>query len=411
MQYAASIFKNIENPNLFMFNTMLRGYSISDKPKQAFGIFNHLRTDGFLLDQFSFVTILKACARELAFWMGIGIHGVVIRSGHVLLINVKNTLLHFYCVCGEIEDAHKLFDENTHRNDLISWNTLMGGYLHVSEPDMAISLIFDGLIIGKDVVLWNCMIDKYAKSGMIEESIALLESMRVEQLKPNACTLVGLLSACADSGALSAGLFINDYVKEEGLPMDAILGTALVDMYAKCGCLDKAIDVFKRMERKDVRSWTAMISSYGVHGKARNAIMLLYRMEEEGFKPNEITFLAVLSACSHGGLVTEGMECFERMVGKYGYLPKFEHYGCLIDLLGRAGMLEEAHYLIRSLPTKGDAIEWRALLAACRVYGNVELAECVKRVLVQIDNEHPTDSILISSTYAAAGRLPDQTRL
>ncbi|KAL5759552.1 hypothetical protein ACOSQ2_018390 [Xanthoceras sorbifolium] len=481
IQYAASIFEHIQDPNLFMFNTMLRGYSICDDPKQAFGVFNILRARGLLLDQFSYITALKACARdhESAAVHGQVIHGLVAKSGHVLFIKVKNTLLHFYCVRGKIGDAHKLFDEYPHINDLVSLNTLMGGYFHVSQPTVVVNLfrqicrsdlrisastvlsilfavgdlgnlrggeslhghcikigfnsnlnvvtalidmyakledidsgrrIFDEAS-EKDVILWNCMIDKYAKNGLIEESIDLLRLMKFERVKANSSTLVGLLAACATSGFLTLGQCIVDYVEEEVLALDANLGTAMVDMYAKCGILDKAIDIFQRMESKDVKSWTAMIFSYGVHGQARNAVTLFYRMEDEGVRPNEVTFLAVLSACSHGGLVEEGMEILERMVIEYGFSPKIEHYGCLVDLLGRAGLLEEAHNLIKSLPIKVDATAWRALLSACRVYGNIKLGEYVNSVLIEMNDEHPTDTILVSSTYAIAGRQPNQIRM
>ncbi|CBI31981.3 unnamed protein product, partial [Vitis vinifera] len=438
--YAASIFNQIPSPNLFMFNTMLRGYSISHHPKQAFVVFKGLRAQQMILDQFSFIPTLKACARELAYETGQGIHGVVVRSGHGLFTNVKNALLHFYCVCGRIGDAHQLFDEIPPKIDLVSWNTLLGGYLQVPHPTMVTCLFGEmcrkdlnvatalidmyanaGFIdLGhkifyqvpkKDVVLWNCLIDGYAKSDLLQESLSLLQLMKREQVKPNSSTLVGLLSACAAAGASSVGLCISNYVEEEQIALDAVLGTALVDMYCKCGFLEKAIDVFERMEIKDVKSWTAMISGYGVHGQAKNAIMIFHRMEVEGYRPNEVTFLAVLNACSHGGMVVEGISFLEKMVREYGFSPKVEHYGCMIDLLGRAGLLEEAHNLIKSLPIEGDATGWRALLAACRVYGNVDLGECVKRVLLEIFDEHPTDSILLSSTYAIAGRLPDYTRM
>ncbi|PRQ40809.1 putative pentatricopeptide [Rosa chinensis] len=479
IQYAASIFGHIRNPNRFMFNTLLRAYSISDEPKQAFLVFNNLRARNIVLDQFSFTTALKACARELASGTGQGIHGVVVRSGHGGFITVKNTLLHFYCVCGKIEDAHHLFDEFPQRNDLISWNTLMGGYLHISQPRVIVDLfkemciggfeasvttvlyllsaigelgsylggesvhgycikmgfsynlhvvtalidvyakngeidlarrIFDGVAV-KDVVLWNCLVDKYAKCGMVEEAVALLRLMKLERTKPNSSTLAGLLSACAASGSVSVGRFIKDYVEEERLVLDAVLGTALVDMYAKCGFLDKALDIFESMENRDVKSWTAMISGYGVHGEAGNALRLFYRMEAEGCQPNEVTFLAVLSACGHAGLVREGVSCFEMMVCKYGFVPKVEHYGCMIDLLGRAGLLEEAHNLIESLPIKSDVTAWRALLSACRVYGYVALGEVVQRVLAELNDDHPTNAMLLSGTYAIAGRLHDNTNM
>ncbi|XP_050237804.1 pentatricopeptide repeat-containing protein At1g26900, mitochondrial [Mercurialis annua] len=471
LNYAASIFKHIQTPNLFMFNTLLRGHSIGSDPKQTLGVFKKLRAQGIDLDQFSFIATLKACTRALAVSAGEGVHGLVVTSGYLMFINVKNTLLHFYSVCGQSEHARKLFDEFPQLNDSVSWNALMGAYLQASQPAATLKLfrkfcrscfrvsdatllivlaafadledsnggesmhghcitigfssnlnvvtaliemyaktghihsgrkIFDG-VVNKDVVMWNCMIDRYAKVGLPEQAVALLHLMKHEGVKPNSSTLAGLLAACSASGLIKLGRSLSKFIEEEELELNAVLGTALIDMFSKCGFLNEAIQVFDRMESKDVKCWTAMIIGYAVHGQARNAVSLLYKMEDEGFIPNDVTFLGVLSGCSHGGLVTEAMECFERMVQAYGYSPKIEHYGCVIDLLGRAGLLEEAHDLIQRLPIRSDATAWRALLAACRVYGNVELA---KRISFEIDDQHPADSILLSNTYAIVGRLP-----
>lgn len=475
INYAGSIFKHIQKPNLYMLNTMLRGYSISDDQEQAIVLFNYLRAERILLDEFTFVSVLKSCCKKIATWTGLSVHSVVLKSGFQPFLNVKNTLLHFYCVCEKLREAHQLFDEISGERDLVSWNILMGGYLCVSRYYMVVDLFrqlcTSGLIVGKttmlsvlsaagelgcvltgeclhgscikiglcldlnvvsamismygkmgcinsgrrvfdgvdarDVVLWNCLVDKYAKGGLLEEAFGLLGSMQLEGLKPNASTLAGLLSACASSGALALGQLIHDYVEEQEIVLDAILGTALVDMYAKCGLLSMASKVFDMIERKDVKCWTAMILAYGVNGGAKNAITLFHRMEEEDFRPNEVTFLAVLNACSHGGLVTEGMKCLRKMVQHYGLTPRIEHYGCIIDLLGRAGLLEDAHELIESLPIEGDATAWRALLAACRVHGNVELGELVKEKLEIVFDEHPADSLVLTSTYAIAGRITD----
>ncbi|XP_028764832.1 pentatricopeptide repeat-containing protein At1g26900, mitochondrial [Neltuma alba] len=478
IEYAASIFSSIQNPNLYMFNTMLRGYSVSDYPRQTFTLFNNLRTRGIVLDQFSFITTLRACGRASNTGIGQGIHGIALRSGHTMFIDVKNSLLHFYCACKRIGDGHKLFDEFPAENDLVSWNTLMGGYLLIFQPFIVLDLfrkmccaglkasvatilclltasgnianfvigkslhghcirigfgsdlnvltalidmyaktghiylarkVFDGLA-ERDVVLWNCLILNYGRIGLVEEALSLIEQMRLQGVKPNSSTLSGLLSACPASGSIEVGQYVASYIEEEKLKLDPVMGTALVDMFAKCGFLNKALDIFERMESKDVKSWTAMITGYGVHGRPTNAFKLFNRMEKEGFRPNGVTFLAVLSSCSHGGLVIEGVSIFERMVREYGILPQVEHYGCLIDLLGRAGMLEEAHKLIKSLPTESDATAWRTLLAACRVFGNIKLAECVKEMLRKMHEEHPADSLLISSTYAVVGRLSDLSR-
>ncbi|MCE3052203.1 hypothetical protein HAX54_051853 [Datura stramonium] len=473
--YTASIFKYIQKPNLFMYNTMLRSYSISDDPQKGLVFFNYMRAQSVLLDQFSFISLLRSCIRSLEKWTGQAVHSVVLRSGFGLFLDLTNTLLNFYCVCGGIRCAHQLFDEFPKR-DLVSWNTLMGGYLYVHNYsavlNMFIELHRDGIsasvttmlcvlsaigelkiaLIGvslhgycikigfcyslkvltalismygkigcissgrslfdeaylKDVVLWNCLIDGYAKNGLLEEASSLLRQMKVQRLKPNSSTLAGLLSSCASSGALNMGQYIQDFVEDQQLAMDPVHGTALIDMYAKCGLLVKAVNIFDNIETKDVKCWTAMIMGYGLNGEAKDAIELFHRMEDEGFRPNEVTFLAVFSACSHGGLVAEGISCFRKMVLEYGLTPKIEHYGCLIDTLGRAGLLETARELIKGLPIEGDATAWRALLAACRVHGSVELGEQVKRELEQRFGEHPADSLLLNGTYVIAGILPEE---
>lgn len=473
LHYAVSIFKCIQTPNVFMFNTMLRCYSVSECPDQALVLFNYMRSVGVLLDEFSFVHVVKSCARLVEISIGCAVHSVAVRSGNVLFGNVRNTVLQLYCVCRKIEDARVLFEEGSER-DLVSWNILMGGYVNVCRGDVVLDLfrrmLLEGVRVGgstmlsvlsgvsevggvlegecvhgycikcgfcvdcsvvtalvgmygrwgkmdlgrrafeevevKDVVLWNCLMDGYAKNGMLEEALSLLRLMEVRCVRPNSSTLAGLLSSCATSGALAVGKCIHAYVEQQQLVVDAVLGTALLDMYCKCGLLGEAVDIFKKMVSKDVKSWTAMILGYGMHGEAKDAIMMFYQMAEEGFRHNEVTFLAVLSACSHGGLVAEGTSFFKMMIQDYGLKPKVEHYGCMIDLFGRAGLLEEAHKLIKSLPIKSDATAWRAILAACRVYGNVDLGKSVKKALEDNYGEHPADSIILSSTYAVAGSRP-----
>ncbi|PHT88046.1 Pentatricopeptide repeat-containing protein, mitochondrial [Capsicum annuum] len=428
-----------------------------------------------ILDQFSFVSVLRSCIRLSESRTGLAVHSVVLRYGFDLFRDLRNTLLNFYCVCVGMSCARQVFDEFPKR-DLVSWNTLMGGHLCARNCfgvlDMFVELRRDGIcatvttmlsvlsaigelkvvLVGesmhcycikigfcyslkvltalismygkigyislgrtlfdeaypKDVVLWNCLIDGYAKNGLLEEALFLLREMKVQSLKPNSSTLAGLLSFCASSGALNMGEYIQDFVEDQKLALDPVHGTVLIDMYAKCGLLVKAVNVFDNMETKDVKCWTAMIMGYGVHGKAKDAIALFHRMEDEGFRPNEVTFLAVFSACSHGGLVAEGISYFRRMVLEYGLTPKIEHYGCLIDILGRAGLLETARELIKGLPIEGDASAWRTLLAACRVHGSVELGEQVKKELEQRFGEHPADSLLLNGTYAIAGILPEE---
>ncbi|OAY84840.1 Pentatricopeptide repeat-containing protein, mitochondrial [Ananas comosus] len=474
--YARAIFRFIPAPNLFQYNTILRSYAAlahRHHPlllSEALALFKTLMTEPLPLDQFPFVSVLKLSAQCRALPFGKQVHGLVAKSGFDVYPNVWNTLIHFYCCCGEMCDAHTTFDEMPQRRDVVSWAALINGYVQVSETKKAMSLFRDvvssclevnaasivsalsasvefGSLCGeclhgycikigfcselnvataimsvyvkfgcmdyarkvfdsvqrRDLVLYNCMVCGYAKEGLVEESLGLIEKMRRERVKPNSSTFVGLLSACASSGALVIGRRIHEFVKEEDIELDSALGTALVDMYSKTGCIIDANKVFDEMPERDVKAWTAMIMGFGFHGRAEAALSLFYRMESEKALPNEVTFLAVLSACSHGGLAAEAKKCFEKMVRDYKLSPKPEHYGCVIDLLGRAGRLEEAHELIKGLPSEADAMAWRALLAACRVHGNVELGETVRRYLVGLGDEHPADSVVLSSTYAGAG--------
>ncbi|XP_042059214.1 pentatricopeptide repeat-containing protein At1g26900, mitochondrial-like [Salvia splendens] len=481
INYSNSIFKQIKSPNLYMFNTMLRGHSISPDPKNSLLLFNRVMAENrsFDFDQFTFISVLKSCTNLLEIQAGIGVHTDVLKSGFGSVLNVMNALLYFYCVCGMIENVRQVFDELRLRKDLVSWNTLMGGYLCVKEYSLVLELfkllcrdrfgdgvsvttifsvvsvvghllneslgetiyvfcfklgflsnlnvvaalismcgkhgrvqaarrIFDENDVKRDVVLWNCLIDGYARTGLLEEAMELLRLMKDHGVRPNSSTVAGFLSACSASGALGISEYVRGYVEEEQLPMDAVLGTAIVDMYAKSGLLDKVVDIFNQLEIKDVKSWTAMISGCGVHGQANDAVKLFRRMEEEGVEPNEVTFLTIMNACSHGGLMRDGLSCFGKMVNVYRLKPKIEHYGCMIDLLGRAGLLVEAYELIKGLLVERDATAWRALLGACRMYGNVKLAKRVKEELEGICENHVADSLSLAGAYVAAGMVADQ---
>ncbi|KAG4960256.1 hypothetical protein JHK87_036889 [Glycine soja] len=311
MDYVASMFSYIQTPNLFMFNTMLRGYSVSNFPNKA------------------------------------------------ISATVNNALLHFYCVCKRIEDALKLFDEFPEGNDLVCWVGLDASVATVLSLLSAAGDI-GNFGVGKSLHGYCFKIGFCSNLNVITALIDLELCKKWNQgMKPNSSILSGLLSTCPASGSVQVVHHVASFVEEQKLKLNVVLGTALDDVYAKCGFLDEAMDIFERMEDKDVKSWTAMISGLGVHGQPNNVIRLFNRMEKEGFRPNEVTFLAILTACSHGGLVVEGTEMFKHMVQEYRFSPQVKHYGCLIDLLGRAGMLQEAHKLIDSLPIKGDATAWR----------------------------------------------------
>lgn len=248
---------------------------------------------------------------------------------------------------------------------------------------------------------------------MADEAISLFHGMKEECVNPNKITLTAVLSACASIGALDLGKQIDEYASQRGFQDDIFVATALIDMYAKCGSLDSAHTVFKDMPRKNEASWNAMISALASYGKAKEALSLFQRMSDEGGGacPNDITFVGLLSACVHAGLVTEGYRLFDMMSTLFGLVPKIEHYSCMVDLLARAGHLCEAWDLIEQMPEKPDKVTLGALHGACRRQKNVEIGERVMQLLLEIDPSNSGNYIISSKIYANLNMWDDSARM
>lgn len=248
---------------------------------------------------------------------------------------------------------------------------------------------------------------------MADEAIVLFHGMREEHVNPNKITLSGVLSACASIGALDLGKQMDEYASQRGLQHDIFVATALIDMYAKCGSLDNALRVFTGMPRKNEASWNAMISALASHGKATEALSLFKLMAEEsgGARPNDITFVGLLSACVHVGLVDEGYRLFDMMSSFFGLIPKIEHYSCMVDLLARAGHLYEAWDIIEKMPEKPDKVALGAVLVACRRLKNVDIGEKVMQLLLELDPLNSGNYIISSKIYENLNMLDDSARM
>jgi pentatricopeptide repeat protein len=257
------------------------------------------------------------------------------------------------------------------------------------------------------------MHNRYAQNGMADEAISLFHSMKESGVNPNKVTLTAVLSACAGIGALDLGKQIDEYATQRGFQHDIFIATALIDMYAKCGSLESAQRVFNDMPRKNDASWNAMISALASHGKAKESLSLFQRMSDEGggARPNDITFVALLSACVHAGLVNEGHRLFDMMSTLFGLVPKIEHYSCMVDLLARAGHLYEAWDLIEKMPEKPDKITLGALHGACRRKKNVDIAERVMHMLLELDPSNSGNYIISSKIYANLNMWDDSARM
>ncbi|KAF8400047.1 hypothetical protein HHK36_015922 [Tetracentron sinense] len=384
--YARKLFDENPQRNVVSWTSMITGYVQNDNSHEALSLFKEFLMEEsesesesggerqVTVDSVAMVSVLSACSRVAGKNITEGIHGFLIKRGFEGDVGVVNTLMDAYAKCGDLGIARNVFDEMTER----------------------------------DVVSWNSMIAVYAQNGLSAEALEVYFAMlRGKDVNHNAVTLSAVLLACAHLGALQVGKCIHDQVIKMGLEENVFVGTSIIDMYCKCGRVEMARRAFDRMKEKNVKSWTAMVAGYGMHGRAKEALEIFYEMQRVGVKPNNITFVSVLAACSHAGLLEEGWHWFKTMNQEYEIEPGIEHYGCMVDLLGRSGCLNEAYELINRMKVRPDFVVWGALLGACRIHKNVELGEISARKLFELDPNNCGYYVLLSNIYADAGRWED----
>jgi pentatricopeptide repeat protein len=401
LNHAYQLFDHLPHPSTFIWNTMVRAFAERNEPIKAVCMYKNMLDSGFLPNNYTFSFLLRACVDLSDISLGKNIHAQVVRLGWESYDFVQNGLIHLYATCNSMDSARKLFDASVNR-DVITWTALINGYVKSGLVVVAREL-FDQMP-EKNTVSWSAMITGYVQVGLFKDALELFNDMQVSGFRPNHAGIVGALTACAFLGALDQGRWIHAYIDRNGMELDRVLGTALIDMYAKCGCIETARSVFDEMLNRDVYAFTSLISGLANHGQSASAIKLFVRMKNEGVLPNEVTFICILSACSRMGLVDEGMRIFNSMSQEYGIEPGVQHYGCLLDLLGRAGMLEEAKKVVREMPMEPDSYVLGALLNACRVHGDVELGKETVEHLVQHSLDHGGVHVLLSNMYASANQ-------
>lgn len=332
-------------------------------------------------------------------------HGSSLRSGIECDAYVGTSLIDMYVKCGQIEDARKLFDQMPVR-DVASWNALIGGYMRDGETAFAQDL-FRSMPF-KNIVSWTSMISGFAQNGLAGHALSLFDEMLKtdSQVKPNWVTIMSVLPACAHSAALGRGQQIHNFASSIGLDSNSAVQSALIAMYAKCGSLAGARYCFDRLRggEKGLIAWNSMITAYASHGCGVETVSTFEKMVGSGVQPDSVTFIGLLSGCSHSGLVDVGLKYFDCMGSKYMVQPRVEHYACVVDLLGRAGRLKQAKGVIDRMPVCPGSSIWGALLAACRNYRNLEIAEIAARELFVLEPENTANYILLSNMYADVGK-------
>lgn len=348
-------------------------------------------------DEKIYSIILSACARAENLEYGKKFHGMLSESNVVVDSYIHVALINMYARSGSIDMARKLYDELSPKHVMTS-TAMVTGYCKVGRIDDA-RLIFDQML-EKDVVCWSAMISGYSESDQPQEALKLFIEMQEFGLKPDQVTMLSVISACANLGALNQAKQIHIYTDKNGFQKALPINNALSHMYAKCGSLAGAVEIFDQMSKKDVISWTSMIRAFGIHGDAAGALKLWNQMKDENVQPNWITFAGVLYACSHDGLVEEGKRIFSSMVNDYDITPRHEHYGCMVDLYARANLLREALEVVETMPLAPNVVIWGSLMSSCQIHGELELGEYAANQLLEIDPDHDGARVFLSNIYA-----------
>lgn len=373
---AHKLFDRIPKGNLFLWNILIRGYAWNGPYEAAILLYHQMLDYGLRPDNFTFPFVLKACSALSAIEEGRDIHECVVRTGWETDVFVGAALIDMYAKCCCVGDARQVFDK----------------------------------IAVRDVVLWNSMLAAYAQNGHPDESLSLCSEMAARGLKPTEATLVTVVSSSADIACLPHGREIHGFSWRHGFQSNDRVKTALLDMYAKCGSVKVARNLFELLKEKRVVSWNAIIAGYAMHGHAIEALDLFENMKKEAV-PDHITFVGVLAACSRGGLLDKGRAFFDLMVRDYCINPTVQHYTCMVDLLGHCGQMDEAYSLVRNMKIMPDSGVWGALLNSCKIHGNVELAELALEKLIELEPEDAGHYVILSNMYAQSGKWEGVARL
>lgn len=479
LHYARSVFNRIAQPTIYIWNSMIRGYSNSDTPVEALIMYRKMLQMGSLPDNFTFPFVLKACSVIRDHNCGRSVHNCILKTGFDFDVYASTALLHMYACCGDMEAGLKLFDVIPKWN-VVAWTSLVSGLVNNRRASEAIKAFRDmenwgvepneitivnvlvacartrdvdtgkwvhnrlarlghdpftlsdnfNIILAtaivdmyakcgsleiarnlfnkmpqRNLVAWNSLIGAYNLHGRAEESVNLFVDMQIARFVPDQASFLGVIGACASLGVSTLGQCLHAYILKTSMSKDLSIGTSLVDMYAKTGDLESAQKIFDNLRKKDVKAWTSMILGLAIHGHGVEALGTSKSMQEDAtVVPDHVTYAGILVACSHVGLVDEGWRHFNEMREVYGIAPNQYHYGCMVDLLSRAGRFEEAMRLVEEMPFEPNITIWGAVLNGCEIHENVDLAFRIRTHITELEPQGSGVYVLLSNIYARAGK-------
>ncbi|KAL8503436.1 hypothetical protein ACS0TY_022253 [Phlomoides rotata] len=440
---AEKLLQRLHCRDVISWTSVISGCVSHGNAGRALVLFRSMQEDGVFPNDVAMMTVLQACSEIKDCKIMQGIHGMVLKSNWCMSSLVLNSLIEMYSINSYFIEAMSIFCQFCFNNEgsypspetmanllrgcgkrgslkmgrvihgylikhgflpcTIADNSLMNMYAKNGDKDSAL-LVFRKMA-NRDVISWNTMIKCFVKNDQPIVALELLGEIHRDSVSPDFVTFLTLLEACSDLAMLIQGQLIHGYLTKTGLLGDIFVQNALIDTYAKSGKLGYAENIFKEMDERDVGSWNSIIAAYGINGNGANALKSFTNLERSGAgKPNAITFMNVLSACAHAGLVKEGLELFNSMDVVYGIMPEMEHYACMVDLLGRAGRVEEAADFIHKMPVKPGPDVWGALLSACVLIGNVNVAERAAKEFAALEPGNSIWRVALSNVYAAVGK-------
>ncbi|CAN6447162.1 unnamed protein product [Victoria cruziana] len=366
--------------------------------KEALMLYGEMRTIGIRPNEVTIASVLSSCTRLMEVPEGAKIHGYVIKCG-LEDDKLHNSLIHLYSRCGLMEQALRLFSAN---ETLVGCCSLIVGFYRCGLVDYARSLFNN--MTEKDLISWNAMILGYTQSGRLREAFELFTEMQMSEVEPDYATFLSLIKGCAHLAALRQGESLHACLHKKGIELKCNLGVAVVDMYAACGSMDTAFDIFQGLKTKGTSAWNALIRGLSLNGCEGEALNVFREMQLLQVEPDSFTFLALLTACRHAGWLDAAWHFFNCMRTVRGIKPSLAHYGCMVNLLGHAGNLLEAEELLLNMPMKPGISTWGALLFACRSHGNVEVGERVTHRILDLDPGNTDCQLLLANIYAEAGQ-------
>ncbi|KAL5555809.1 hypothetical protein UlMin_038045 [Ulmus minor] len=402
-EVAREVFSKIPRRVLIAWNIMIAGYARCGEAELCLALFKEMQEDSCCPDQWTFSSLMNACAESSELFYGTMIHAFIIKSGWSSAVEAMNSLLSFYAELGCHSAAVKVFESNVALTQ-VSWNAII-------DANMKLGYTLDAYLAfqqspEKNIVSWTSMISGYASNGLGEQALIFFVDMLKSGIQPDDFTFGAVLHACSSLAALGHGKMVHGYMIRYGFPAYVYVGNGLVNMYAKCGDLEGSNRAFWEIPNKDLVSWNAMLFAFGLHGQASRALQLYEEMVATGTKPDKVTFIGLLMTCSHSGLIEESRKLYETMRSVYGLSPEMDHMVCMVDMLGRGGYLAEAEELANKYLGTGsaDVSSREALLGACSAHQDLHFGTSLGKTLKNMDPSKEMSYVLVSNLYCASGQ-------